>query len=245
MTVRIGYVDGPRLARSVLAAADWVAAGREEINRINVFPVPDGDTGTNLKLTVRGIVEALDASEAAGRAELAREVTRAALMAARGNSGVILSQMVRGAAESLAKTDDVTAALRSASDAAYRAVRTPVEGTMLTVIRSAAEGAWQAVEPDQGLAMVLNRAHDAAMDALRRTPEMLDILRQAGVVDAGGSGLVILLGGLRRFASGITLEIPAGEVAEAPDSASMTFLDHVELSHGGERFGYCTNFLVT
>src|SRR5690242_4430751 len=109
---------------------------RQRIDDLNVYPVPDGDTGTNLTLTARGVVEALDASSATDRATLAREATRAALMSARGNSGVILSQIVRGAADALAESDDLARAFRGASDAAYAAVRKPVEGTMLTVIRS-------------------------------------------------------------------------------------------------------------
>src|SRR4051794_12101180 len=118
-----------------------IEAARARIDDLNVYPVPDGDTGTNLTLTVRAVVEALEAEGADDRVLLANEITRAALMGARGNSGVILSQIVRGAAESLRESDDLGRALRSASDAAYRAVRKPVEGTMLTAIRELAEEA--------------------------------------------------------------------------------------------------------
>src|SRR5207302_2124575 len=110
---------------------------------LNVYPVPDGDTGTNLTLTVRAVAEALAGEGAEDRARLAREVSRAALMGARGNSGVILSQIVRGATDSLAESDDLARAFRSASDAAYRAVKKPVEGTMLTAIRAMADAAEQ------------------------------------------------------------------------------------------------------
>src|SRR5690349_12270172 len=127
-------------------ALDSLALSRQRIDDLNVYPVPDGDTGSNLTLTGRGVVEALEASTASDRATLAREVTRAALMSARGNSGVILSQIVRGAAEVLGAaatvdTRTATRAVRGASDAAYAAVRTPVEGTMLTVVRELAEAA--------------------------------------------------------------------------------------------------------
>src|SRR5918999_1022258 len=130
-------------ARGALSALE---ASRQRIDDLNVYPVPDGDTGTNLTLTMRALVETMDECTAEERGPLAREVTRAALMGARGNSGVILSQIVRGAADVLATADgiDSTAlarALRGASDAAYRAVRRPVEGTMLTVIREMAEEA--------------------------------------------------------------------------------------------------------
>src|SRR4051794_17213333 len=116
-------------------------ASRRRVDDLNVYPVPDGDTGTNLTLTMRAVVDALEATETNDRAGLAREATRAALMGARGNSGVILSQIVRGAADVLAGSDDLARAFRSASDAAYRAVRNPVEGTMLTAIRELAEEA--------------------------------------------------------------------------------------------------------
>ena len=126
-----------RLAHGAL---DALEQSRERIDDLNVYPVPDGDTGTNLTLTARGVVEALDASTATDRPTLAREATRAALMSARGNSGVILSQIVRGAADSLAESGDLARAFRGASDEAYAAVRKPVEGTMLTVIRELADG---------------------------------------------------------------------------------------------------------
>ena len=125
-------VDGARAA---------IEAHRARIDDLNVYPVPDGDTGTNLTLTVRAVAEALAGDGADDRAGLAKEVSRAALMGARGNSGVILSQIVRGATDSLAESDDLARAFRSASDAAYRAVKKPVEGTMLTAVRELAEAA--------------------------------------------------------------------------------------------------------
>src|SRR6185436_14408382 len=129
-------VRARELGRAVLAT---VEANRARLDDLNVYPVPDGDTGTNLTLTVRAVVDALEAQGPDDRAGLANEISRAALMGARGNSGVILSQIVCGAAESLRGSDDLALALRSASDAAYRAVRKPVEGTMLTAIRELAE----------------------------------------------------------------------------------------------------------
>src|SRR5438876_1069500 len=179
------------LARGALAALE---ASRRRIDDLNVYPVPDGDTGTNLTLTARAVVEQLDAVEAEDRAALAREVTRAALMGARGNSGVIFSQIVRGPAEVLgaapvADAPAVATALRGAADAAYRAVRRPVEGTMLTVVREMAEEAQSqsphAASVQELLPLVLRRGEEA----LDRTPELLDVLREAGVVDAGGAGL--------------------------------------------------------
>ncbi|MBD0338679.1 MAG: DAK2 domain-containing protein [Thermoleophilia bacterium] len=214
------------LVAGALAALD---AAERRINDLNVYPVPDGDTGTNLKLTVSGIAEALEASTAWARADLARDVTRGALMAARGNSGVILSQIVRGAAEALARSDDLAAALRSASDAAYRGVGKPVEGTMLTVIRETAEAAERLDPP------TLPQLVAAAQESVERTPEQLAVLKEAGVVDAGGAGLVEILRGLAAYVAGEPLpDPPAYEEEIGPEAV------HQELSE----FRYCTTVLL-
>ena len=222
------------LARGAL---DSLELSRERIDDLNVYPVPDGDTGTNLTLTVRGVVEALEASKASARVELVHEVTRAALMSARGNSGVILSQIVRGAADALGTAEAVDGpvvarAFRGASDAAYGAVRKPVEGTMLTVIRELAEAAERApgLEPRALLAELVERGEEA----VARTPEQLDVLREAGVVDAGGAGLVELVRGLAAAAG--------GEAVTAPRHAEPIAVEavHQELS----RYRYCTTFVV-
>ncbi|MGH3129328.1 MAG: DAK2 domain-containing protein, partial [Gaiellaceae bacterium] len=206
---------------------------------LNVYPVPDGDTGTNLTLTARAVVESLESSSAPDRAAVAKELTRAALMGARGNSGVILSQIVRGAAEALGGTAEIdaralAAALRGASDAAYRAVRRPVEGTMLTVVRELAEEGERRAEAgpptDEFLAAVLRHGEEA----LARTPDQLAVLREAGVVDAGGAGLVEIVRGI---AAAITGEpLPEAAVHEELGVEAI----HQELS----RFRYCTVFVV-
>ena len=222
------------LARGALAALE---ASRRRIDDLNVYPVPDGDTGTNLTLTVRAVVEHLERLEPTDRPTLARELTRAALMGARGNSGVIFSQIVRGAAEVLgtpARFDvpTVASAFRGAADAAYRAVRRPVEGTMLTVIREMAEeaGSTRQTSVADVLAQVLARGEDA----LARTPELLEVLREAGVVDAGGAGLVEIVRGLLAAVRGEPLpELPA------ETDAGIEAI-HQELS----RFRYCTVFVV-
>ncbi len=224
------------LARGALASLEL---SRQRIDDLNVYPVPDGDTGTNLALTTRGIVEALEQAGATDRPTLAREATRAALMSARGNSGVILSQIVRGAAEALgaAETIDsstVARAFRAASDEAYRAVRKPVEGTMLTVSRELAEAAEERacrdVEPPQLLRSLVEHGEEA----VARTTEQLDVLREAGVVDAGGAGLVELVRGLAATASGEPLAEPPARL-EPPLEAV-----HQEPS----RYRYCTTFVV-
>jgi DAK2 domain fusion protein YloV len=213
------------LARGALAALE---GNRQRIDDLNVFPVPDGDTGTNLVLTVRAVVDDLEASAAEDREVVAAEITRAALMGARGNSGVILSQAVRGAAEVLRGADDLAGALRGASDAAYRAVRQPVEGTMLTALRELAEEA----ERGSDLAAIVARGDDC----VARTTEMLPALKEAGVVDAGAAGLLEIVRGVAGVMTGVPMP-------EAPVWAAAVLTDdliHQELS----RFRYCTVFVV-
>ncbi|HEX4519367.1 MAG TPA: DAK2 domain-containing protein [Gaiellaceae bacterium] len=212
-------------ARGALAS---IEAARGRIDDLNVYPVPDGDTGTNLALTVRAVVESLEASHTDDRPGLAKEISRAALMGARGNSGVILSQIVRGAADSLARTDGLAPALRSASDAAYRAVKKPVEGTMLTAIRELAEAA----EAGGDLTAVIARGDDCVI----RTREMLPALTEAGVVDAGAAGLVEILRGIAGVLAGEPLPAAPAEARPAPTLDSL----HAELSE----YRYCTAFVV-
>ena len=223
-----------------MSALQSLEAHRRRIDDLNVYPVPDGDTGTNLTLTLRSIVEALESSTAASSEAVAKDVTRAALMGARGNSGVIFSQIVRGFVDVLGQTNDVSSprlrrAFRGASDAAYRAVKRPVEGTILTVIREMAQEGERKenrrLPAPAFLAAVLARGEDA----LARTPEMLDVLRNAGVVDAGGAGLVEIARGLVYGASGETLpEVPVETEALSIDAI------HLELSE----YRYCTVFVV-
>src|ERR687888_629195 len=223
----------------VRGAVGALERSRQRIDDLNVYPVPDGDTGTNLLLTVRGVADALAASTETDRAGLAHEVTRAALLAARGNSGVILSQIVRGAAEALAETDavDPTAiahTMRAAADAAYASIREPVEGTMLTVIRALADEAEaraaSTAEPTDLLEALILRGDEA----VAKTREQLDVLLKAGVVDAGAPGVVELLRGLAAGARGEELPEPSQE-PELPHQAV-----HQELS----RFRYCTTFVI-
>jgi hypothetical protein len=216
-----------------------VEAARQRIDDLNVYPVPDGDTGTNLALTMRALRDALAGSTADDRSAIARETTRAALMGARGNSGVIFSQIVRGAADVLGEADDldpatIVRAFRGASDAAYRAVRRPVEGTMLTVVREVAEEA-EARADDSDPGRLLVALVKCAEAAVARTPQQLDVLREAGVVDAGGAGLLEIL-------RGITAVVTGEEVPQAPAELESVGVDavHQELS----RFRYCTVFVI-
>ena len=243
--------DGPRLAEAFSVAASWLDHHHERVNALNVFPVPDGDTGTNMAMTLRSALEGPPGAVPTAGAMAAR-IAHGALMGARGNSGVILSQIFRGFAAAVRDRDeidgrDLALALGEAQTMAYRAVMRPVEGTMLTVIRGAAERAGKAAERTPSLATVLHAAVAGARDALASTPELLDILRQAGVVDAGGQGVVYILEGLERFASGQTAAPAAPETTGGNVSttgAGMAFLDQLGELHGEDPFGYCTNFMI-
>ena len=228
-----------KVVGSALASLE---ANRDRIDDLNVYPVPDGDTGTNLTMTVRALAEAVDKTSAASRESLARDVARGALMGARGNSGVILSQIVRGATDVLGEASTPTIgataaalALRGASDAAYRAVRRPVEGTMLSVIRELAEEAEARAPAQPAIADLLIGLVERGEAALARTPEMLQVLREAGVVDAGGAGLLELVRGISAAVSGEALPEPR----RSQDRPAIEAI-HQELS----RFRYCTVFLI-
>jgi DAK2 domain fusion protein YloV len=227
-------VTPAELARGALASLEQ---SRRRIDDLNVYPVPDGDTGTNLTLTGRAIVEALEQSTAPDRATLARELTRAALMGARGNSGVILSQMARGFAEVVGEADaldvaTIAKALRAASDAAYSAVREPVEGTMLTVIRELAEAAERSAAPNvEALLIELVAAGD---ESVRGTTEKLDVLKRAGVVDAGGAGVVEIVRGLAAAASG----------EPVPEQPTQEELGVAAIHQEPSLYRYCTTFVI-
>jgi fatty acid kinase len=234
--------DREVVEKLVDAALASLEANRARIDDLNVYPVPDGDTGTNLTMTVRAVAEAVDNTTAASRQSLARDVARGALMGARGNSGVIFSQIVRGAADVLGQevdsaidADATARALRGASDAAYRAVRRPVEGTMLSVIRELAEEAEARAVEQPALPALLVDLVRRGEDALARTPEQLQILKDAGVVDAGGAGLVELVRGV---AAAVTGE-PIPEIQQLQESLGFEAV-HQELS----QYTYCTVFLI-
>ena len=216
--------DATALQGALDAAGALLERHAAAIDALNVFPVPDGDTGKNMLLTMQAALEAGRREDAgpgeAGVGALAARVARGALMGSRGNSGVILSQILRGFARGLGGAAEVDApllarALREATTTAYRAVQQPVEGTMLTVIREAAEGAERAAQPPADLVVVLDAALAAARDALARTPELLPRLREAGVVDAGGQGVVTLLEGIDHFARGEPVPGAGGRPATA------------------------------
>ncbi len=262
-------ISDPSIVRfRVLVEAGLAAleARREEVNDLNVFPVADGDTGDNMVLTLRAVLTELDrlagASEGRtideiGRDEIVASVARAALLGARGNSGVILSQLIRGAAEELISRPGelvdpvlIGAALARAADQAYGSVRDPAEGTILTVVREMAHRVASEIahipdarlgaeatagEQDMAIASVIESALEAGQESVKRGPDLLPVLREAGVVDAGGYGLTVLLAGI----------VGALRGSEAPPLEHHRAARVTHPQHASSTFRYCTNFAVT
>ncbi len=235
-------VTAERALATVAAGFQALEARKQEVNNLNVYPVPDGDTGTNLALTVKSVLDDLQTLPGGmGPADICAAMEEAALMGARGNSGVILSQMVRGAMEELGEHGEISpallpAVLRRATDTAYRAVRKPVEGTMLTVLREMAEAA-EAAAPGLTLHELLERVIEAGWQSVQRTPQLLKVLADAGVVDAGGFGLVVILEGM---AGG---EVTLARALTAEDLAVLPPRDEAE-EHAVSPYTYCTSFLL-
>jgi len=203
--MRIEYLDGERLRRSLIAGCEYVQDQRAELNRINVFPVPDGDTGTNLALTAASIVDALRVRRDGSVGIIAHRAADAAILGARGNCGMILSHFLLGFSRSVGERVRLTvtefiAALEDAVAHVYRSLEKPVEGTIVTVMREVAEEARESGQRDffDLIAIMLVRARAA----LERTPDLLPVLRAAGVVDAGAKGFVHLFEGIVAFVHG-------------------------------------------
>lgn len=242
-------VLGPGLRRGLRAALARLAQQRDRINDLNVFPVPDGDTGTNLHLTLQAaLAEADDLGPQPSAGAVAAAVAHGALMGARGNSGVILSQILRGVATGLKDRDEIgpeelAASLKEGSGMAYRAVKRPVEGTILSVVRDASAAAATAAAEGSSLAEVLQAAAAEAWDAVERSRSQLDVLRRAGVVDAGGFGAAVILSALAEEVSGTGpggAQDPGGPELGADGARAPSGVMALEAPSGG--FGYCTEF---
>ena len=247
MSVRLAAIT------AIDAALAAIEAERGVINDLNVYPVPDGDTGTNLALTVRAVLEELQLSDIEGIPAVAAAVTKGSLMGARGNSGIILSQVVRGLCDVWGRSADLTTAdfkeaLSEGATSAYRAVKEPVEGTMLTVVRKMAEAA-QSVPDTLGIDRLLVAVEEAGRVAVEKTTEQLPALQKAGVVDAGGYGLLVLFRGLATGIAELThagiadsparVALRTGEGGGAPQAPPLSAAS--ELS----AYRYCTSLLIT
>ncbi len=239
------HCSGLELKKALLASSHWLEKHTEAINALNVFPVPDGDTGTNMSRTMEAAVKELEAIEGGTAEHVSKRLSFGALMGARGNSGVILSQIIRGLADGLNSKDqfsarDLAFALTKARDMAYKAVMKPVEGTILTVVREAAEAAEAAAKNHDNFIYVLTKTVDAARESVARTPTLLAKLREAGVVDAGGQGFYVMLEGALKHIRGESLdEIDLSD----PLYKKATISDEGE-EHKMDEYGYCTNFML-
>jgi hypothetical protein len=242
--------DGQTLKEMFTSGTVWLEKSVPDINAINVFPVPDGDTGTNMLLTMRSALEEAGRSSDSNVSSVAKSMAYGALMGARGNSGVILSQFWQGLAKGLANRTyfngrDFAQALVEASHTAYEGLTDPVEGTMLTVLKDAAKAAEAMAKtaPDN-LAAILEAAVKSAADSVAHTPELLPILKEAGVVDAGGQGIYVLLHGALNQLEGETGKMQyrqprliAPELPLAPKTAQIA-------TEAESPYGYCTNFIL-
>jgi DAK2 domain fusion protein YloV len=244
MNVGIAYVDGPRLSRSLLAASDWVTAGRDEINRINVFPVPDGDTGTNFSLTLRSVADALRALGDSPLDNTARTAARGAVLGARGNSGMMLAHFLLGFAEALegrerGTAQDIARAIRQGADRLYSSLDDPREGTIITVAREAALAAERAAVDSPDISVFMSRLLAEGEVALARTPELMAVLKEAGVVDAGGKGFVRMIEGVVRLIEGDPI-LPA-----TATTGEFSSIPAAEFDVAAERdFQFCTEAMV-
>ncbi len=209
----IRTIDGQEFKSLVQASLTWLRTNQQMINALNVFPVPDGDTGTNMLLTMQSAYNEIAESPETRIGSIAHDLAQGALLGARGNSGVILSQIWRGFARAMDNLETMDAdlfvkGLIEAKNTAYKGVVRPVEGTILTVAKDIAAAAEEAAFESNDLMKVLEAVVDAANESVRRTPDLLPILKQAGVVDSGGKGLYIILEGMLRSSKGYSLETP-------------------------------------
>lgn len=205
MTTSLSTCDGPLFRKLFVAGARWLAFHRDELNDMNVFPVPDGDTGTNMYLTLRSAVSSFKLAEEPTASGFLKAISRGAVMGARGNSGVILSQVIAGFSGALGdvdriKSEDLPVAFKSAEKRAYRAIQNPREGTILSVISAVAASIEDACHPGSDMVLGLEYIHKVAEKALKESRDQLPELKEAGVLDAGGQGLVYLLEGMLRAA---------------------------------------------
>lgn len=235
--------DGHALKRLAEAGRDWLDQHHTNVNQLNVFPVPDGDTGTNMLMTMRNAVKEAANNQSGHIGQVAGDIAHGAMMGSRGNSGTILSQLWQGFAHALREhpvlnTELLVGGLREAADTAYRGVIKPVEGTILTVAREAAEEAEAAYQDTHDMVEILERVVVRAKDALSRTPQMLPILQKAGVVDSGGSGLVYILEGMLRHIKGEVIE-PTHLILERAEDLAAALAPEDE-----EGYGYDVQFIL-
>jgi hypothetical protein len=240
-------IDGNLLKIMLESAALMLEENKEEVNSLNVFPVPDGDTGTNMLLTIKSALKQGLQVDENNASKVALAASQGSLMGARGNSGVILSQLFRGLASGIGENEKIDSrimaeALKRAADTAYKAVMKPTEGTILTVARECGERAMEIYDLHEDLADLMEEVIKHGNDVLKKTPDMLPVLKQAGVVDAGGKGLIyIFLGALQALKGETVVTVPRidkiSPIKEAPKRREYIETDDI-------KFGYCTEFMI-
>ncbi len=237
-------IDGILFKNMIISGSNNLENNKKMVDDLNVFPVPDGDTGTNMSMTVSAAARELMAADVPSVSEVGKIISGASLRGARGNSGVIMSQLFRGLYTGINGLDEINAtqlayALKSASDTAYKAVMKPTEGTILTVAREAAEAAVELCKETEDVVELLEGVIDAAKTSLNKTPELLPVLKQAGVVDAGGMGFVVIWEG--------ALAALKGEMVmrtQKDDVTPVSTVKRDEIDTANIKFMYCTEFII-
>ena len=243
-------ISGQDLREMFVAATGWLEKSAADIDALNVFPVPDGDTGTNMLLTMRSSIEEAYGAADSGASGIAQAMAKGALMGARGNSGVILSQIWNGLAQGLAEKDTITGsdlvkALLQASKVAYKGLSNPVEGTILTVIREAAAAAQEhATNVSDDAISVMEATVEAAKESVANTPTLLPVLKESGVVDAGGQGLYTILEGALHYLKGETEQLKLRRPWMVASSIPLTAKVPQMVGMEEVPYGYCTNFVI-
>lgn len=248
-------LDGVLFSRMVYLGASLLSGNVKVVDGLNVFPVPDGDTGTNMNLTLSSGVEELSRKASSNISEAAAALAKGLLMGARGNSGVILSQLFRGFSKAVSGKEEINArqfadALKSGVDSAYQAVMKPVEGTILTVAREAADMAVRTARTSDDVLHVMEKTYDQAQATLLRTPELLPVLKEVGVVDSGGQGLLYIYEGFLRALRGESVDEARKSPSKPVEQVNLDEL--VQEHHNAQvhmktediKFGYCTEFMV-
>lgn len=241
----IQYIDGKQLRDMFVSGANNLQNNKDLVDKLNVFPVPDGDTGTNMSLTISYAMKELSKVEGDDITNIGKALSKGSLMGARGNSGVILSQIIRGFAKAIEgkenlSTEELAKAFKNGSDTAYKAVIKPIEGTILTVVRESGEYAVQACKKEKDLIKFLELVIKEANESLNRTPNLLKALKEAGVVDSGGKGLVLIYEGMLSSLRGNSIQVQDLSAS----NVSTIEISNNQINPEDIKFGYCTEFIL-
>lgn len=241
----IQYIDGKQLRDMFVSGANNLQNNKDLVDKLNVFPVPDGDTGTNMSLTISYAMKELSKVEGDDITSIGKALSKGSLMGARGNSGVILSQIIRGFAKAIEgkenlSTQELAKAFKNGSDTAYKAVIKPIEGTILTVVRESGEYAVQACKKEKDLIKFLELVIKEANESLNRTPNLLKALKEAGVVDSGGKGLVLIYEGMLSSLRGNSIQVQDSSAS----NVSTIEISNNQINPEDIKFGYCTEFIL-